>query len=74
MFKKYKVFAESDEMNVTFDCRTVEQASEKYFLLMDMGGFKSGHVMDNETGEVYAHFDQCGNWLTSHTNTGNWGE
>jgi hypothetical protein len=64
MFKKYKVFAESDEMNVTFDCRTVEQASEKYFLLMDMGGFKSGHVMDNETGEIYAHFDREHGGLT----------
>ena len=64
MFKKYKVFAESDEMNVTFDCRTAEQASEKYFLLMDMGGFKSGHVMDNETGEIYAHFDREHGGLT----------
>jgi hypothetical protein len=64
MFKKYKVFAESDEMNVTFDCRTVEQASEKYFLLMDMGGFKCGHVMDNETGEIYAHFDREHGGLT----------
>ena len=64
MFKKYKVFAESDEMNVTFECLTVEQATEKYFLLMDMGGFKSGHVMDNETGEVYAHFDREHGGLT----------
>ena len=64
MFKKYKVFAESDEMNVTFDCRTVDQASEKYFLLMDMGGFKCGHGMDNETGEIYAHFDREHGGLT----------
>lgn len=64
MFKKYRVFAESDEMDVTFDCRTVEQASEKYFLLIDMGGFKSGHVMDNETGEIYAHFDREHGGLT----------
>ena len=74
MFKKYRVFAESDDMNVTFDCRTVEQASEKYLLLIEMESFKGGHVMDNETGEVYAHFDQCGNWLNAYTKTGNWGE
>ena len=73
MAKKYRVFAESDEMNVTFDCRTVEQASEKYFLLMDMGGYKSGYVMDNETGEIYANFEINNGWLSNNSVVGNWG-
>ena len=64
MTKKYKVVAESDEMDVAFDCRTHEQASDKYFLLMDCEGSRSGYVMDNETGEVYAHFEREHGGLT----------
>ena len=63
--KKYKVVAESDEMDAYFNCRTIEQASEKYFLLMDNEGFRSGYVMDNETGEIYAHFEREHGGLSS---------
>lgn len=54
----YKVFAKSDENQVEMDCRTLRQASDFYFMLMDCGGYQSGHVMDNRTGELYAHFER----------------
>lgn len=61
----YKVYAKSDENRVEMDCRTLRQASDFYFRVMDCEGYQSGHVMDNRTGEVYAHFwrNDCG--LTS---------
>ena len=65
----YKVCAKSDENQVEMDCRTLRQASDFYFLLMDCGGYQSGHVMDNRTGELYAYFerDNCGrtSWVAA---------
>ena len=65
----YKVYFKSDENQVEMNCRTLRQASDCYFMLMDCGGYKSGYVMDNRTGELYAHFerDNCGctSWVAN---------
>ena len=61
----YKVYVKSNENQVEMDCRTLRQASDFYFLVMDCGGYQSGHVMDNRTGEVYAYFGRDDGGLTS---------
>lgn len=57
MKKKYKVEMFSDGLDMEMNVRTVEEASAVYMKYRDSRDFNRGHIVDNETGEVYAMFE-----------------
>ena len=63
--KKYVVQVFSNEVNVKAEHESFDRAYEMYFKSMYSGGYKRGHLMDAETGEILARFsrnDSHGNW------------
>ena len=56
--KKYKVCGFSDLMDAEMNCHTIEQASDLYEMMMNSDFYYKGHIMDNETGELYCHFSR----------------
>lgn len=65
MKKPYRVEMFSDMMDMEANVATIEQASDLYFKGMDSGFYHSGHVLSNETGEVFCHFsvEKVGNGI-----------
>ena len=55
--KKYKVEMFSDGLDMEMNVHRVEEASAVYMKYRDSGNFDRGHIVDNETGEVYAMFE-----------------
>lgn len=55
--KKYKVEMFSDGLDMEMNVRTVAEASTTYMKFRDSRDFNRGHIVDNETGEVYAMFE-----------------
>lgn len=56
MKKAYKVELFSEMMDMEMNVATAEEASRIYFAGMDSGKYYKGHVISNETGEVFHHF------------------
>lgn len=56
MKKLYRVELFSDMMDMEANVATIEEASALYFKGMDSGFYHSGHVLSNETGEVFCYF------------------
>lgn len=65
MKKPYRVELFSNMMDMEANVATIEEASNLYFKGMDSGFYHSGHVLSNETGEVFCHFSiqQNGNGI-----------
>ena len=55
--KKYKVEMFSEGLDMEMNVRTVEEASVVYMKFRNSKDFNRGHIVDNETGEVYAMFE-----------------
>ena len=58
MMKKYKVCGFSALMDAEMNTHDAEQASNLFETMMDSDCYYRGYVMDNNTGEVYCHFDK----------------
>ena len=58
MMKMYKVCGFSKLMDVEMNTNDTEQASDLFETMMNSDCYYRGYVMDNNTGEVYCHFDK----------------
>lgn len=56
--KQYKVCGFSALMDAEMNTNDAEQASDLFETMMNSDCYYRGYVMDNETGEVYCHFDK----------------
>ena len=56
--KKLKVCGFSPLMDAEMNTNDVEQASDLFETMMNSDCYYRGYVMDNNTGEVYCHFDK----------------
>ena len=56
--KQYKVCGFSALMDAEMNTNDTEQASDLFETMMNSDCYYRGYVMDNETGEVYCHFDK----------------
>ena len=58
MMKQYKVCGFSELMDVEMNTNDAEQASDLFETMMNSDCYYCGYVVDNNTGEVYCHFDK----------------
>ena len=58
MMKKYKVCGFSELMDAEMNTNDTEQASDLFETMMNSDCYYRGYVVDNDTGEVYCHFDK----------------
>lgn len=58
MMKMYKVCGFSALMDAEMNTNDAEQASDLFETMMNSDCYYRGYVMDNNTGEVYCHFDK----------------
>ena len=58
MMKMYKVCGFSALMDAEMNTNDAEQASDLFETMMNSDCYYRGYVMDNDTGEVYCHFDK----------------
>ena len=58
MMKKYKVCGFSALMAAEVNTNDAEQASNVFEAMMFHDSYTHGYVADNDTGEVYCHFDK----------------
>ena len=58
MMKMYKVCGFSALMDAEMNTNDTEQASDLFETMMNSEVYFRGYIMDNETGEVYCHFDK----------------
>ncbi len=58
MMKMYKVCGFSALMDAEMNTNDTEQASDLFETMMNSDCYYRGYVMDNNTGEVYCHFDK----------------
>ena len=58
MMKMYKVCGFSALMDAEMNTNDSEQASDLFETMMNSDCYYRGYVMDNNTGEVYCHFDK----------------
>ena len=56
--KKLKVCGFSALMDAEMNTNDTEQASDLFETMMNSEVYYRGYIMDNETGEVYCHFDK----------------
>ena len=56
--KKLKVCGFSLLMDAEMNTNDVEQASDLFETMMNSDVYFRGYIMDNETGELYCHFDK----------------
>jgi hypothetical protein len=56
--KKLKVCGFSALMDAEMNTNDAEQASDLFETMMNSDCYYRGYVMDNNTGEVYCHFDK----------------
>lgn len=56
--KKLRVCGFSALMDAEMNTNDAEQASDLFETMMNSDCYYRGYVMDNETGEVYCHFDK----------------
>jgi hypothetical protein len=56
--KQYKVCGFSALMDAEMNTNDTEQASDLFETMMNSDCYYRGYVMDNNTGEVYCHFDK----------------
>ena len=56
--KKYRVVAISPIMDMEMNTISPYEAIELYDQLKSKGFYNKVYVMDNETGELYAHWDR----------------
>ena len=56
--KKLKVCGFSALMDAEMNTNDTEQASDLFETMMNSDVYYRGYIMDNETGEVYCHFDK----------------
>ena len=56
--KKYKVCGFSPLMDAEMNTNDTEQASDLFETMMNSDCYYRGYVMDNNTGEVYCHFEK----------------
>lgn len=56
--KKLKVCGFSVLMDAEMNTNDAEQASDLFETMMNSDVYYRGYIMDNETGEVYCHFDK----------------
>ena len=56
--KKLKVCGFSALMDAEMNTNDTEQASDLFEIMMNSDCYYRGYVMDNNTGEVYCHFDK----------------
>ena len=56
--KKLKVCGFSALMDAEMNTNDTEQASDLFETMMNSEVYFRGYIMDNETGEVYCHFDK----------------
>lgn len=54
----YRVNGETTEKIMNIDFRNLDQASERYYDMVNDEGYFKGSISNNETGEVYAHFEK----------------
>lgn len=59
MEKRFKVVANSTIMDAEINVQYEDEAFEMYNDFKDSGSYHQVYIMDNETGELYAHFDKC---------------
>lgn len=55
--KKFTVIANSTIMDAEMRCRDYYEACEIYDNFKNTGSFHQVYIMDNETGELYKHYD-----------------
>ena len=58
MIKKYKVCGFSALMDAEMNTNDAEQASDLFETMMNSDCYYRGYVVDNDTGEVYCHFEK----------------
>ena len=56
--KKLKVCGFSTLMDAEMNTNDAEQASDLFETMMNSDVYYRGYIMDNNTGEVYCHFDK----------------
>ena len=56
--KKLKVCGFSALMDAEMNTNDAEYASDLFETMMNSEVYFRGYIMDNETGEVYCHFDK----------------
>ena len=56
--KKYKVEGSSEMMDAEMNCRTIEEASDIFEMMMNSGHYYEGRIIDNFTAELYCYFNQ----------------
>ena len=56
--KQYKVCGFSPLMDAEMNTNDAEQASDLFETMMDSNCYTHGYVMNNNTGEVYCHFEK----------------
>lgn len=56
MLKRIKVVGKATIMNAEINVMTLEHAVEHYNNFKNCGEYSEVYVMDNETGELYAHY------------------
>ena len=56
--KKLKVCGFSVLMDAEMNTNDAEQASDLFETMMNSDCYYRGYVMDNNTGELYCHFDK----------------
>ena len=56
--KRYKVEGFSEMMDAEMNCRTAEEASDIFEMMMNSGHYYKAHIVDNFTGELYCYFHQ----------------
>lgn len=57
MFKKFRVEATSEKQNIIVDCIDLDTALDIYDSFTVGRFYENGHIMDNETGEIYTYFN-----------------
>ena len=58
MMKMYKVCGFSALMDAEMNTNDAEQASDLFETMMNSDCYYRGYGMDNNTGELYCHFDK----------------
>ena len=58
MMKKYMVCGFSALMDAEMNFNDAEYASDLFETMMNSDCYYRGYVVDNNTGEVYCHFDK----------------
>ena len=56
--KRYKVEGFSEKMDAEMNCRTAEEASDIFEMMMNSDFYYKGHIVDNYTGELYCYFSK----------------